>query len=264
MIPQDFIQEWKNTAPWQDNAQVEQDLILSRALVDIFNHPLLAENLVFRGGTALHKLYSQPQERYSEDLDFAQKTTHPIGAILQALHSVLDPWAGQPKWKQTHGRVTLSYRYLSEISPSQNMRVKIEINTREHFHFSDLVRIPFEVHSRWYEGKANILSYALEELLGTKLRALYQRKKGRDLFDIAIVLKMFPNLNCQKVVDCFLFYLEKESLHITRAEFERNMNQKLMDNLFTQDIVPLLRPQKTYNHIVAYELAFQKIISLLP
>ena len=56
MIPQDFITEWKRHAPWPRNDQVEQDLIISRALVEIFNHPLLAENLAFRGGTALYKL----------------------------------------------------------------------------------------------------------------------------------------------------------------------------------------------------------------
>lgn len=70
MIPQNFIMEWKNNAPWKDNAQVEQDLILSRAIIEIFSRKILKDSLVFRGGTALHKLYSPLQERYSEDLDF--------------------------------------------------------------------------------------------------------------------------------------------------------------------------------------------------
>jgi predicted nucleotidyltransferase component of viral defense system len=64
LIPQDFISEWKKAARWSQNDQVEQDLIICRALVEIFSHPFLTENLAFRGGTALFKLHLQPV-RYS-------------------------------------------------------------------------------------------------------------------------------------------------------------------------------------------------------
>ena len=56
MISAAYIKEWRRAAPWQKNDQVEQDLIISRALVEIFNQSVLAENLAFRGGTALYKL----------------------------------------------------------------------------------------------------------------------------------------------------------------------------------------------------------------
>ena len=65
MIPQAYITEWSNTVPWQTNEQVEQDLVICRALIEIFKDDFLAKNLAFRGGTALHKLYMQPQPRYS-------------------------------------------------------------------------------------------------------------------------------------------------------------------------------------------------------
>jgi len=65
MIPQRYIEEWKISAPWPNDAQVEQDLIIARALVEIFSDDMLRESLAFRGGTALHKLYVQPQARYS-------------------------------------------------------------------------------------------------------------------------------------------------------------------------------------------------------
>ena len=57
MIPQAYITEWSNFVPWQSNEQVEQDLVICRALVAIFQDSFLADNLAFRGGTALHKLY---------------------------------------------------------------------------------------------------------------------------------------------------------------------------------------------------------------
>ena len=72
MIPQAFITEWSQQVPWQTSEQVEQDLVICRALVQIFSDDWLASSLAFRGGTALHKLYLQPQLRYSEDIDLVQ------------------------------------------------------------------------------------------------------------------------------------------------------------------------------------------------
>lgn len=78
MIERDFIVAWRQNAPWPTDAQVEQDLVLSRALVEIFNHPLLSRELAFRGGTALHKLFLPKPARYSEDIDLVQVSEGPI------------------------------------------------------------------------------------------------------------------------------------------------------------------------------------------
>jgi len=64
--------------PWKEIAQVEQDLIIARAIVEIFSDDLLRKSLVFRGGTALHKLYISPQARCSEDIDLVQIDSEPI------------------------------------------------------------------------------------------------------------------------------------------------------------------------------------------
>lgn len=53
MIPRDYITEWRREAPWVEDYQVEQDLVISRALIEIFSHPLLSRALAFRGGTAV-------------------------------------------------------------------------------------------------------------------------------------------------------------------------------------------------------------------
>ena len=65
MIPQSDIRAWGNSVPWINDEQIEQDLIISRSLIEIFSDPVLFDNLAFRGGTALHKLYLKPQPRYS-------------------------------------------------------------------------------------------------------------------------------------------------------------------------------------------------------
>ena len=89
MIDRASIMAWNEFVPWTDFAMVEQDLIISRALVDIFSDDFLREQLAFRGGTALHKLYLSPQVRYSEDIDLVQINPGPIKPILFRLGEVL-------------------------------------------------------------------------------------------------------------------------------------------------------------------------------
>lgn len=133
MIPQAAITAWRHIAPWGSPDQVEHDLVLSRAICDLYAHPYVAKNLVFRGGTALHKLYFDQSRRFSEDLDFVRVRAEPIGKMIEAIRSCLDSWLGEPNWKQNHGRFTLNYRFLTEVEPIVTRKVKIEINVREHF-----------------------------------------------------------------------------------------------------------------------------------
>ena len=79
MIPKDYITAWRAQAPWRLDAQVEQDLVISRAIVDLFSVPEVASSLIFRGGTALYKIYLTPPARYSEDIDLVQFRAEPIG-----------------------------------------------------------------------------------------------------------------------------------------------------------------------------------------
>ena len=78
MISRRYLEEWKEFAPWPDNAQVEQDLVIERALAEMYSDDLIRKNLAFRGGTAIHKLFLKPQARYSEDIDLVQISKGPI------------------------------------------------------------------------------------------------------------------------------------------------------------------------------------------
>jgi hypothetical protein len=121
----------------------------------------------------LYKLHMRPPARYSEDIDLVQVRAEPIGATLTALRGILDPWLGSPQRNQNEGRVTLNYRFESEDAPPLRLRLKMEINSREHFTLFGLKKVSFAVESRWFTGSSKIATYELEELLGTKLRALY-------------------------------------------------------------------------------------------
>ncbi len=118
MIPEYFIQEWYENAPWQDSAMVEQNLIICRSLVSIFSDEFLASQLAFRGGTALHKLHLQPQPRYSEDIDLVQINPGPIKPILFRLGEVLG-WMPDRVTKPKRYNNTMLFRMESEIPPVQ-------------------------------------------------------------------------------------------------------------------------------------------------
>lgn len=240
MIPRDFITEWRAEAPWIDDRQVEQDLVISRALVEIFSDDILRKQLAFRGGTALYKLFLKPAARYSEDIDLVQIEAGPAGDLMDRLHAVLDPWLGKPRYKQTEGRVTFAYRFGSEETPPVPLKLKVEINTREHFSIYGMKFVPFQVQSRWFDGGCDIPSYGLNELLGTKLRALYQRKKGRDLFDLDVALQ-HEDAVPKDIIDAFHAYMDHGGYTVSRQQLQENLDAKLDDPDFNADISPLLR-----------------------
>jgi predicted nucleotidyltransferase component of viral defense system len=259
MIPRDYITEWRAQAPWVDDAQVEQDLVISRALIDIFSNGLLHDALAFRGGTALFKLYL-PAARYSEDIDLVQVKAEAAGPVMAALHEVLNPWLGKPTYKQTNARIAYNYRFQSE--DGQPLRLKVEINTREHFAVDGFREVPFEVNSRWYKGSCPILSYGLNELLSTKLRALYQRKKGRDLFDLALALD-HEAADPEKIVAAFHAYMEHGGHNVTRKQFEENIAAKLADSNFHSDLGPLLASGYEWDLDAMSDKVKDSLISLL-
>ena len=263
MIPRSHVTAWRKDAPWPTDAQVEQDLVISRALVEMFSKPLVAESVAFRGGTALHKLFVQPPGRYSEDIDLVQVEAGPIGAVLDALRSTLDPWLGEPRRKRGHGRVILLYRFESTSQPVQRMRLKLEINSREHFSVLGLEKRRFDVSSPWFSASASILTYDLDELLGTKLRALYQRKKGRDLFDLWWAAR-HGSVDFDRIIRCFREYLEHGGHRISRAEFEANLVQKMRDPAFTADLGPLLAPGVDWELTEAARLVIDELVPRLP
>lgn len=260
MIPRDFITEWREFAPWEQQYQVEQDLIISRALVEIYSNEFLRSRLAFRGGTALHKLHFSKSGRYSEDLDFVQMVAEPIGKVFDTLREILDPWLGQPRRVTKEGLVKLTYQYQSEDEPSIPMKLKIEINSRDHFSTLKTYSLPVAISSRWYRGEAPVTTLPIDWLLGSKLKALYQRRKGRDLYDLWLALEE-KLIEGHEIIEPFERHLTGEKVSISRAQFEENMFHKLNDPIFTGDLSPLLSANfKTFRFDDAYKVVHERII----
>jgi len=260
MIPRAYIFEWQKSAPWQTNAQIEQDLVIERALIELFSNELIRENMAFRGGTALHKLYHKPHARYSEDIDLVQIKSGPIKPVMVEIRKAMFFLGQKRNIKQNDKMNTIVYRFDTEIAPVINSRLKIEINCREHFSVLGWKKLSHTLTSPWFRGSTEMVTYELEELLGTKIRALYQRSKGRDLFDLYYSI-IHGNPDCDKIAQCYRRYMShSDGRARTAKEIMINLDEKMNDPEFIGDTMGLLRPGIVYDYNVAYELVKTELI----
>ncbi len=255
MIPKAYIQAWSARAPWPDARQVEQDLIICRALCDLFNAPALKEKIAFRGGTAINKLLFKQPLRYSEDIDLVQTRAEPIGTTVDSIREALS-WLGRCNREQAGHSMHLVFKFAPEADLQATLKLKIEINTREHESLFGIKSYPFAVENDWYQGKTEIASFEPEEIFGTKLRALLQRRKNRDLFDLHHGLDQLA-MDPDKLISCFDHYLALEGNPITRAVAEQRMLEKLTRSLI-EDIAPLLPTGVRFNDVDAMQ-AFERV-----
>lgn len=233
---------WGNVAPWAEQRQVEQDLMISRAVVELFADDFLKEELRFRGGTALNKLHFPAPLRYSEDIDLVRTTQGRIKPILSRVREILEPWLGDAAYEQSRVAPKLIFRAQAEDGTIVPLRLKVEISTRETEVYDKPWSIRYAVKNPWFTGEAAIPTYSREEMLATKMRALLQRDKGRDLFDLSHALAVFDELDAGRVIEIFRRYLAQQKLRLSRAQAEERMFAKLNNPGFLADIRPLLAP----------------------
>lgn len=246
MIPIESINAWGEHAPWGELRHIEQDLIISRALVEIFSDKMLHSELRFRGGTALNKLHFPVPFRYSEDIDLTRVFPGPIGPIFDRLRGVLEPWLGRANSDLGVPASTLKFRTAAEDGEGV-IRLKVEINTREREAFDPPHSFPYEVRNSWFSGKVDIATFSNEEILATKLRAFLQRDKGRDLYDLAHALEVIKGLNIDRVVELLGFYMDIYDQTVTRAEAQKRMFVKLRKKTLQDDLEPLLPTSQMQN-----------------
>ncbi len=255
MIPRAAITFWSRQAPWPNRDQVEQDLVLSRLIVEIASHRVLRDELVFRGGTCLHKVHLPQPRRYSEDLDYVRASHGPIGPILTALRDIAANLGMEVKTKV--GSFPKVFLRSPFESGSRRMRIKIEMNTYETSPARPYLRLPFSVESPWWSGSTDILTFELAELTSTKLHALYQRRRGRDLFDLWLALTVME-LEPDEILACFAPYRPNG---YTSATAIANLQNHVTDQLFRSDLHTLVADQIGYNIEEAADFVIEQLLS---
>jgi predicted nucleotidyltransferase component of viral defense system len=182
---------------------VEKDYALGWTLAGIYAHAELRDSWVFKGGTCLKKCYFETY-RFSEDLDFTlQDAAHLDETFLKRVFAEIGAWvyeqAGlempddgqdfelfQNPRGQTACQGKLSYR--GPVSPNVAVirlpRIKLDLSADERIVLPP-ERVPiFHAYSDEPEEGIEVLAYAYEEAFGEKVRALAERTRPRDLYDV--------------------------------------------------------------------------------
>ncbi len=229
MLPGNVITGWAVDHPWPERRQVEQDLLLSRAICELANHPYLGQELAFRGGTALHKLHTDRPYRYSEDLDYVRASADGIGPMFDALREL-----GESLGYEARSNLGKHPKVLWRCTSDDGipLRIKVEVNTYERSPAMPHTTIRHQVDTQWWSGRADVKTFQAAELVSTKVRALYQRKKGRDLFDLWLAITELE-IDPDRIIGAFAPYRPDGW---TPRLGEQNLRNKLNDYDFVHDL----------------------------
>lgn len=257
MIPRAYITEWQARVPWPQSFQIEQDLILARLMIEIANDGLLGNELVMRGGTCLHKLHLTQPFRYSEDLDYVRRTHSGIRPFLDALEEIAASIGLERHAVEQSGEMVHMVLDAEPTLPPGRIRIRIEANVTETKPYRDPIKVPLKVESGWWRGEAEIATFVLDELMATKLRALYQRRKGRDLFDLWLVLTE-RSVDDEEIVTGLRHYMEGKAF--IYSSFAKNLQEKLEDEGFRNDLDELVTAlPEGYNVEAAADLVMERL-----
>lgn len=265
--------------PWSERYQVEQDLLLCLAMRAIFEDRFLSSQVAMRGGTVLHKVHLAPAARYSEDIDLVAVGDRAEGHIRKAILRVLRPVLGREKssvWDFVQLAVRNAakpsrilrciYRIPSVTEPGRALAIEVEVNVTERTPYLPVQRLPFAIAFRGAQLETELVSYNINEMLATKMRALFQRKKGRDLFDLywALSTQSVLPVSVREILRAFDHYMQAEGASVAREKFVAHLRECLGDRAgFCTDLVSFLRSDLTYEPDVAGAFVQQNLLALL-
>jgi predicted nucleotidyltransferase component of viral defense system len=247
-------------------------------MVALFDDKFLSSQIAMRGGTLLHKVHLAPPARYSEDIDLVVVGTRPPDHIRQAIRRVLTDVLGTPKasvWDTLKlairntvkpSRVLrMTYAARSIIEPNRALEIVVEANVTERKPHRAVVEMPFSFPFRDKPVEMRIKGFDIHEMLGTKMRAMFQRKRGRDLFDLYWALtKSAKPIAPAAIIESFQHYMKQEGTTAGRSEFVAILDAHLKDRGFCSDTEQLLRSGITYDPQSAGRYVKAKLLSLLP
>jgi predicted nucleotidyltransferase component of viral defense system len=269
-IARQYILAHQAVVPWSARHQVEQDLLLCRAMVALFDDSLLNAQIAMRGGTLLHEIHLTPAARYSEDIDLVVVGSRPEEHIRRAIRRVLKDVLGLPRssaWDtlalaiqntvKPSRVLRMTYSTRSIIEPGRALDIVVEANVTVRRPHRSVVEMPFSFSFRGQTTQTQIKGYDIHEMLGTKMRAMFQRKRGRDLFDLYWALTTCKSpIDPSAIIESFQHYMNQEGTRAGRAEFIGILKTHLEDRGFCSDAESLLRrgidydPQSAGNYVI--------------
>lgn len=203
----------RKAADWGVPVEVaERDYVLNWMLKGLFDREVLAHSLVFKGATALRKLYF-PAYRFSEDLDFTA-TGHIEGESLKreiaAACGVVSEESGMGfelvSFRRTRGEGEAAFEGKVEyrgplVRRGSLPRIKLDIT------FYEVLVLPPEKRSLFHpysdDCQAVVIAYSLEEIIAEKMRTLLSRPWARHVYDLWQLLRRGEQLDAEKIISAF-------------------------------------------------------------
>jgi predicted nucleotidyltransferase component of viral defense system len=189
---------------------VEKDYVLGWVLAGINAHEDLAQSWLFKGGTCLKKCYFETY-RFSEDLDFTLRSeAHLDEEFLRAVFEDVVEWVTEQSglnvpsdqlefdiYDNARGRQNCEGKiaYRGPVSPTSGgwPKIRLDLTADERLVLPSVRREVFHPYTDRPEGGIWANCYAYEEAFGEKLRALGERTRPRDLYDVVNLYRHIDN-----------------------------------------------------------------------
>jgi len=254
-----ILRNWADEGGIPDLTLAELDYRLVHALRAIYTDPFLRDRLYLKGGTALNKLYLPGADRLSVDLDFnaigskeqvLQERT-PIGEAIAAALARQDS-GYDLTYRGRYDQLTV-YARFSPLSGTARQRLKVEVSFIERF--AILGRVEHPLAPSPFDEPLTVNTYHLEELTSTKLRALYDRRKGRDIYDLFRIADLDLNQAAVRKMVLYYFYRAYKVFHY--PTFVSNVELKIAERGFRNDVRSLIR----HGTELDWEIACQQVLA---
>lgn len=235
------LRVWADQQGIPDLLFAELDYRLDKTLEALYRDDFLSKRLCLKGGTAINKLYLGETSRLSVDLDFnhlgskeevLKERREVRERIVELLKKQDDSYDihSERRYEQTR----IKARYKTVAGPVRSF--KIEISHVERFPIIS----PVKRHIITPEGSAGVITYTLEELTSTKLRALFERFKGRDIYDLYFIsqLKLNPTITRKM----FLYYFYRAHKVFNPKIHYKNLIKRYESGNYIDDVMAFVKP----------------------
>ena len=250
------VKVWADEQSLPDLLFAELDYRLVKTLQALYSDDFLSKRLCMKGGTAINKLYLAETSRLSVDLDFNHlgskeevlKEKHVVRELIMELLNKQDN-SYDVHYERAYGLTRIKARYKTVGGPVQNF--KIEISHVERFPIIS----PVKKKIKTPDGLADIVTYTLEELTATKLRALLERFKGRDIYDLFFISQLKPDPKIIRKMFLYYFYRSRKVFN-PKVHYE-NIIKRYESVNYTDDVTDFIKPTVTFD----LKIAAKKVIS---
>lgn len=254
-----ILRNWADEGGIPDLTLAELDYRLVHALRAIYTDPFLRDRLYLKGGTALNKLYLPGTSRLSVDLDFnavgskeqVLRERTPIGEAIAAALERQDS-GYDLTYRGRYDQLTV-YARFSPLSGTARQRLKVEVSFIERF--AIMGRVEHRLVPSPFDEPLTVSTYHLEELTSTKLRALYDRRKGRDIYDLFRIADLDLNQAAVRKMVLYYFYRAYKVFHY--PTFVSNVELKIAERGFRNDVRSLIR----HGTELDWEIACQQVLA---